>query len=262
MKTYTKKLLMLIIVVMQYIISTAFAAADDKNLSISFDATWVSKYIWKGQDIYDDHAAFQPSINFDLYGTGFSANVWTAFAGGGGFRNLEEYDYSLAYSSAAFVGETIQTDYAITWLYYDVYDGSSRDNDSQDILLDFAWPNLLGGKIVPVYQLSYYYAAKGGGALAGAEVEGFLHIFGFDYDLLFSEIIDNPITFSWDIAYNDGQGSSSYDHDWAYITWGLSTSLDAGGGTLTPALYYQTSMDKSVNPEDEFWVGLSYRFDF
>jgi hypothetical protein len=258
-----KKIIMLTVVVVQcFGISLVFAGADGKDLGISFDATWVSKYIWKGQDIYDDHAAFQPSISFDLYGTGFSANVWTSFAGGGGFRNLEEYDYSLAYSSTAFDGEITQTDYALTWVYYDVYDGSSRDNDSQDIFLDLAWPNLLGGKIVPVYQVSYYYAAKSGGAIAAAEIEGFLHLFGFDYDLPFLEINDNPLIFSWDIAYNDGQGSSSYDHDWAYITWGLSTSLDAGGGTLTPALYYQTSMDKSVNPEDEFWVGMSYGFNF
>jgi hypothetical protein len=74
--------------------------------------------------------------------------------------------------------------------------------------------------------------------------------------------MNNPLVFSWDITYNDGQGASTIDHDWSHITWGLSTSFDAGCGTLTPALYYQTSMEKSINPEDEFWVGVSYGFDF
>ena len=84
MNTFAKKITMVVIVAVQYFsISTALAGAEDEGLGISFDATWVSKYIWRGQDVYDDHAAFQPSINFDLYGTGFSANVWTTFAGSG-----------------------------------------------------------------------------------------------------------------------------------------------------------------------------------
>jgi hypothetical protein len=161
MKISTEKLTLLVIAAMLYNnISVAVAGEARKELGISMDVTWVSKYIWRGQDIYDDHAAFQPSINFDLYGTGFSANVWTSYAGSSGFRDIEENDYSITYSATVFEGEKSQTDYAITWLYYDVYDAPTRDSDSQDIVLDFAWPELLGGKIVPVYQLSYYYAAQ------------------------------------------------------------------------------------------------------
>lgn len=72
MKTDLKKLLILIIAVMLYNnISVAVADAGENKLGISMDESWVSKYIWRGQDIYDDHAAFQPSIDFDLFGTGF-----------------------------------------------------------------------------------------------------------------------------------------------------------------------------------------------
>ena len=98
--------------------------------------------------------------------------------------------------------------------------------------------------------------------MAAAQIEGFTHMFGFNYELPSLEIVDNPLTFHWDITYNDGQGSSTYDHDWSHMTWGLSTTFDIAGGTLTPTLYYQTSMEKSVNPEDEFWVGISYGFNF
>ncbi len=255
---------MLIVAVTLFFISSVAVAGEGENvLGISLDVSWVSKYIWRGQDFYDDHAAFQPSINFDLYGTGFSANIWTSYAGSSGFRDIEEYDYSVTYSATAFDGQRSQTDYAISWLYYDVYDAPTRDSDSQDIVLDLSWPQLFAGKIVPVYQLSYYFSAKGGGDIAAAEIEGFLHLFGFSYDLPPLEIIDNPVTFSWDITYNDGQGSSTYDHDWSHMTWAISTSFeDFFGATLTPALYYQTSMERSVNPEDEFWVGISYGFDF
>jgi hypothetical protein len=46
---------------------------EKAELGIQLDATWVSKYIWRGQDLYDGHAAFQPSFTYDLFGTGFSA---------------------------------------------------------------------------------------------------------------------------------------------------------------------------------------------
>ena len=122
--------------------AAAVAAGGEEELLISLDTTWVSKYIWRGQDFYDDHAAFQPSINFDLYGTGFSANFLASYAGSSGFRDSEEFDYSFAYSGSTFDGEKIQTLYAISWLYYDVYDAPSRDSDSQDLVLDLAWPEL------------------------------------------------------------------------------------------------------------------------
>ena len=61
---------------------TAFALETDYGeLGVDFDATWVSKYIWRGFDLLDDKAAFQPSINFDLFNSGFSVNVWSSFAG-------------------------------------------------------------------------------------------------------------------------------------------------------------------------------------
>lgn len=263
MKTDLKKLVMLIVAIVLYNnISVVVAGESEKELGISLDVTWVSKYIWRGQDLYDDHAAFQPSINFDLYGTGFSANIWTSYAGSSGFRDTEENNYSVTYSATAFDGQISQTDYAISWLYYDVYDAPTRDSDSQDIILDLSWPELLGGKVVPVYQLSYYFSAKGGGDIAAAQIEGFYHVFGLDYDVQIAEI-ENPLTLHWDIAYNDGQGGTDFDHDWSHMTWSVSTSFeDFFGATLTPALYYQTSMERSVNPEDEFWVGISYGFDF
>ncbi|MCH7557953.1 MAG: hypothetical protein IIB56_10910, partial [Planctomycetes bacterium] len=44
--------------------------AVDAKLGVDVDVTWVSKYLWRGYDLLDDKAAFQPSVNVDLYGTG------------------------------------------------------------------------------------------------------------------------------------------------------------------------------------------------
>jgi len=57
------------------------ALAQQGDLGVTVDATWVSKYIWRGFDVLDDKAAFQPSIDFDLWDTGFHFTIWTSWAG-------------------------------------------------------------------------------------------------------------------------------------------------------------------------------------
>ncbi len=260
MKTGLNKIAMLIIAVMFYtLISVAVAGDGENELGISMDVTWVSKYIWRGQDVYDDHAAFQPSIDFDLFGTGFSANFWASYAGSSGYRDIEEFNYSIAYSSTAFDGEKVQTDFILSWWYFDLYDAPTRDNDSHEFLLDLSWPQISSFGMIPCYTLSYLTPASGGGT--ASDTGGFAHIFGFSYDVQLPQLKE-ALTFSWDITYNDGQGSD-FDHDWSHMTWAVSASFDdVLGATLKPALYYQTSMERSVNEEDEFWIGISYGFDF
>lgn len=233
---------------------------DEPKLGIEFDATWASKYIWRGMDLYDDHAAFQPSINFDLFGTGFSVNVWESSACGSGFVSSDELDYTVTYQNSVFNDSKLQTDYSLSWLYYDYFRISSDEADSQEFNMSLSWPNACP-VITPTYTISYLYAAKGSSPASSLEMEGFAHILGFTYDCNIPET-DLPLTFSWDITYNDGQGDSSIDHDWSHITWGLSTGIDFGPGRFTPAVYYQTSMDSSVNNEDEFWTTLSYTLSF
>ena len=231
------------------------------QLGIELDVTWASKYIWHGMDLYDDHAAFQPSINFDLFETGFSVNVWGSTACSSGFVQSDELDYSIAYQNSIFSETPLKTDYEIRWLYYDYFRISSDEGDSQELDLSLCWPEIFPFGLTATYEISYLYTAKSGSPAARLDMEGFSHTFGLAYDCNVPQT-DLPLTFVWDITYNDGQGGGDIDHEWSYITWGLSTSLDAGPGSLTPAAYYQTSMDDSVNDEDEFWVSMSYTINF
>jgi len=237
-----------------------FEQVPDK-LGIELDTTWVSKYIWRGQDLYDDHAAFQPSINLDLFGTGFSINVWSSSACGSGFVDSDELDYSVAYENSLLSDTAFETDYEIRWLYYDYFRMSSGEADAQEFDFCFSWPQIFPFGLTPTYMLSYLYAAKGSSPAANLEMEGFAHTFGFTCDVNAPQT-DLPLAFSWDITYNDGQGGRDIDHDWSHITWGLSTSLDVGPGSFTPAVFYQTSMDDSINNENELWVSLSYTMSF
>lgn len=234
---------------------------EKAKFGIQLDATWVSKYIWHGQDLYDDHAAFQPSVTFDLFGSGFSMGVWGSTACGSGFVDSEELDYWAAYTNSLFGDGRFKTDYEVKWLYYDYFRQSSGEADSQELDLSLSWPDICPLGIVPNYTLSYLYAARGSSPAADLKMEGFLHTFGFTYDFNAPKV-ELPLTFSWDITYNDGQGGSDFDHEWAYTTWGLSSYIEFGPGGFTPAIYYQRTMDKSVNEEDELWCSFSYTIDF
>ncbi|MBN1974299.1 MAG: hypothetical protein JW787_11710 [Sedimentisphaerales bacterium] len=240
---------------------TSLLQNEDAKLGIEFDAAWVSKYIWRGQDLYDDHAAFQPSLDFDLFGTGFSVNIWHSTSCGSGFVLSDELDYSATYQNSLFNNSKYKTQYQLTWLYYDYFRMSSDEVDSQELDLSLSWPDVFPFGLTPNYTLSYLYAAKSSSPASSLEMEGYAHTLGFTYDCNAPQT-DLPLTFSWDITYNDGQCGMDVDHDWSHITWGLSTSLDIGPGSFTPAAYYQTSMDDSINNEDELWLALSYTLSF
>jgi len=73
------------------------------------------------------------------------------------------------------------------------------------------------------------------------------------------------------MVYNDGvapgvvinQASGTIDHDWSHAVFGVSTDFDLGNNlSFTPAVYYQSSWEDSVNTEDEAWVSLSMKYAF
>lgn len=256
------------VIMMGVVLGSAAWAAEGK-LGVDVEAAWASKYIWRGIDQLDDVAAFQPGINFDLWGTGFSTKVWASYAGSGTEEVAAdiEYDYSLTYANALNKGDAMQVDYALTYTYFDYHKISSDVADFQDLALSMAMPKVFGESgFVPKYTVAYSWSGRPGptpGALTGRSdgAAGFVHIVGVDYNF---NICQQAFTASADAVYNDGTYGDSVDHDWSHIVWGLSTSFKCPftGGKITPGFYYQTSMDDSVNPEDEMWVSLSYKFSF
>ena len=69
-----RETIVICILAMLAVSGIAVAAEGD----ITFDTTWVSKYIWRGIDKTDDKAAIQPSVSMDL-GSGLSARVWASY---------------------------------------------------------------------------------------------------------------------------------------------------------------------------------------
>jgi len=69
------------------------AQAQEDRIGATFDVTYLSRYIWRGIDVYeDDHSAIQPSVDVDFYGTGLGLKVLWSRANGSKFENAEEVD--------------------------------------------------------------------------------------------------------------------------------------------------------------------------
>jgi hypothetical protein len=259
--------------------------AQEEKLSGTIDVTYLSSYIWRGFDYYaDDHSAIQPSIDIDLYGTGFGVNVLWSRAISGGFENAERISVALYYGSSLFLDESYNTDYKIGWVYYGFPDEPRGGNmpathpdaqaaDMQEFFASFSWPEICPAGIVPSYTILTMWPSEGDSA--ARKNSGWAHIFGLGYDLAVPGIVEGTeeqiLHLSAAAVYNDGVApgvviggaSGTVDHDWSHAVFGISTDFDLGHNlSFTPAVYYQSSWEDTVNTEDETWVSLSMKYSF
>lgn len=268
-----------ILLVAVVLLSTAgFAQAED-DLGIEVGASYVSRYLWRGFDLYpNDHSAFQPFVNFDLWGSGWTFSTWYSRANGGGFENLEEINYILSYGNLCCPDTWHATEWEVGYVYYNYPDGPVRDSSgdksdpaAHELYASFAWPNIGSCGIVPSYTVIRMWQDESGrrsddgspwSTFRGAG--GFLHTFGLSKDVeapnlcIFANSPEQVIHLSAEVSYNDSMGASSVDHDWSHAVFGISTDFAAGNnGTITPGVWFQKSMDDSVNTEDEYWFGVT-----
>jgi len=242
------------------------------------DLTYQSKYVWRGFDIYNDKSAIQPSVDLDLYGTGFGLNVTGHMANSGGHGTDDRWDYSMYYGDSLYPDETYQTNYRLAYVYYNYPEWSMSSHDTidlQEIHTVLSWPNIFPGGIVPGYVLVKMWPSQSSTAVGAASstsgtASGFAHIFTFDYPLAVTgflpDVPEQVLNLHAEAVYNDGvgPGGQNIDHDWTNAVFGVSTSFDLGNDmTFTPGLFHQVTMDKSANADkDETWASLSFSYKF
>jgi len=277
-----------ILLVAAVLLSTAgFAQAQEPippaegNLGVTFDVTYMSRYIWRGFDVYkNNHSAIQPSIDIDWYGTGFGTTVFHSRANRSGFVNCEELDITLYYYNSFFEGEAYQTDYRVGWTYFNFPDEPRKARDMQEVFAEFSWPEICPAGIVPHYTAVRMWPARSN-ASTGID-GGWLHIFGLSYDWAAPGFMpgttEQIFHFTAETIYNDGAGpcacrgavcpssgrrlTDPIDHDWSHAVFGVSTEFDCNHNlTIIPGIYYQSSWDDSVNSSDECWVVLAARYN-
>jgi len=250
--------------------------AQQADVTGSADFTFLSNYIWRGFDVYHGHSAFQLGADIDLFQSGFGTDVRWTRPGGGGLENAEEIDFGLYYKNSCARGEAYATDYQVGWVYYGYPDeprsGSSTSTaaDMQEFNLTLAWPQAVPSGLVPRYTIVWMWPSEG--KSLRNENGGWMHLLGVIYPWtvtnLAPEIPEQVFYLSADLVYNDGAApgavdGSNIDHDWSHFLFGIITDFDLGSDlTCSPSVYYQASMDDSVNGEDEFWMGLKLAYAF
>jgi len=255
--------------------------AQEGELHGTVDITYLSKYIWRGFDIYGDKSAIQPSIDLDLFGTGFGINVMAHRANASGFENGERWDYTLYYYNSIFDDEVYATNYRLSYVYYNYPDNSSHDKSSldlQEVNALLSWPKILQVKgLVPSYVLIKLWPSNSGspvgsGSASDGSASGFAHVFMLDYALpvptegLLPNTPEQVLHLHSELVYNDGVGpnGANVDHDWSNAVFGISTDFDLGSNlSFTPGVYHQITLDDSVNDDkDETWASLSMKYKF
>lgn len=260
-----KKVILLTAVIL--LSATTFAQAQEGEITGTVDVTYLSQYIWRGFEMYDNQSAIQPSLNLDLYGTGLGLKVLWSRANTSGYEVDEELDFTLSYSNTLYEYETYATDYQVGWMYYNFPDGPWAPKgpciDMQEFFATLSWPEICPEGVVPSYTVIKMWNSEEYSPVNG--VSGWLHILGASYDLpvegLLPDVPEQILNLSAAMVYNDGVGGG--DRDWSHAVLGVTTDFDLGNEcTLRPGVYYQSSWEDDVNTSDEFWasVGVSYAF--
>ncbi len=280
-----KKVALPIIVIL--LAATGLAQEQKGGLHGVVDVTYLSKNVWRGLDVYNDKSGIQPSVTFDLWGTGLGFQVHSSRANSSGYEGAEWLRYYLFYDNVLCADQPCQTNYRLGYFYYNfpdnfnaLPDSSSDLLDAQEMHLVLAWPRLLPVKgLVPAYVLVKLWPAHsdsfvGSRSPLGGTASGFAHIFMLDYGLETTCPITNKPRV-WNLhseaVFNDGVGpqGQNIDHDWSNAVFGVSTDFElAKNIVFTPAVYYQITMDRSCLAaggdwdKDELWTTLSMKYKF
>ena len=236
-----------------------FARAEKRELGVTLDLTYLSKWLSKGAEAYGQQGALFKTIDIDLYGTGFGVEVIHRNATSRGYVDKERFDFRPYYKNQLFKGEPYATNYNIS-VGYEYYPGLARNkaNTTYEWIFAFAWPNIMPKGFTPSYIAHYEYPA--GSNYRYNYITGWVHRFGLSYELSVPEL-PQQLRLSSEVAYTDGLGGAA--HDWSYATFGLSTAFKISENlSFLPGIYQQISMDDSVNDEDETWVNLSLKYKF
>ena len=266
--------------------------AQNSELHGSVDLTYQSKYVWRGFDVYGDKRPVQPSIALDLFGTGLGVNVMGHRANSSGFEAAERWDYTLYYQNMLCPDQAHATMYRLGWVYYNFPQGHNQDADLQELHAVLSFPKVIPCGIVPSYVLVKLWPNSSGSMVAkkfdlAGEPEynpmvskfvppqsrgtasGWAHIFMLDYPLKVGGILpDTPeqvFNLHTELVFNDGVGPAGQDvdSDWSNVVFGISTGVNLSEElVLTPGVYHQISMEKTVDNQNETWATLSLTYKF
>ena len=253
------------------------------RIEVFADATFQSKYMWRGFDWFGNKAAWQFTAGASLPEFGLGALVsghggmgsGTYYRNGNGpisVVNRERWDYSVYYHNRVAAGETYEMKYRLGYVYYNHPKLPQIVDDMQEGHLFLSFPNILGYKgLIPSYALIKMLPARSGSYIDRAGyASGWLHVLNLDYIVsvppLLPEYPDQLLKLHSEIIYNDGLNPVDgvpVKRGFSHAVFGGSTDFPLGyGASLTPSVFYQYSLEDTVNMDDEFWGTVGIRWQF
>jgi uncharacterized protein (TIGR02001 family) len=220
----------------------AMMAVAPAAAQFSFQVDTMSRYIWRGFDLFaPDNPAFQPSATYTFGESGFSANVWTSFALGDRriYKYDDEIDLTLTYAFK------LPEDYALSvgLIHYGWYfdrDFTFKRSTTQEFFVTAGLPKVILEPSVSVY----YDVTLGTGLYACLKI---------GHSLPLGETLG--LNLNACLGYNSRQWIDA--SGWSDLTLGATLPIKVGALKIAPLVNYTFVFLKEINPENEFWFGLS-----
>jgi uncharacterized protein (TIGR02001 family) len=208
----------------------------------SFEIGWVSRYVWRGFDLYaDNHQALQPCLALEFADSGFSLELWSSFAltGSDEYGSSGEVDLTLSYDF--MLNEKIALNAGlIHYGYYFAKAFSARKDTTLEAFLSVELPEAF---LSPSLSL-YYDFNLGSGCYLQLECRHRVPL-GKSLDLeLAASLGYNGKLFIAASGFSD-------------FSWQLAVPLRLGAASLTPHIDGSVVFLKEVNDHNEWWAGLT-----
>lgn len=244
------------------------ALGAEKNVVLTTDMTWASRYIMDGFDIGNDSPVWHLTEKADFVNSGFSVMFWTSLQANRNRDQYDEYDLFAMYTRNFFSDESYEVNlhgYFDYWMFPHAELETDEQTDSRKrgnkFQLGVSFPkvwSLDGSPLVPSYNLYrwlYWKQNREDLNQSGSRHEVLLEYF-------------HPIRKSIPGAtyqYAGGSTSISYNDGAFGVRPGLShvlLSFESGVYVLKSifilSLNHQWSLERTVNAENEFWTTFSY----
>ena len=224
--------------------------AEESEIGVDLTADFMSKYVWRGQNLNDDFV-FQPGVAI-TFGN-FTAGIWgcqelTKYNGEAG--EFTEVDYSLDYTNT-FPGFDGKLSYSVGIIYYDF--PNTTVNDTTEIYWGFSYDCFLNPTVTVYHDID--------------EAEGTYASFGISHSIeKIFEIGDIPV--GMEMGASIGYGSASYNkYYWGPdqakandLTMSVSFPVALGSWTVSPSLNYVTLLSSDIRSQDTYRQESDYFF--
>lgn len=265
MSLMLKKMFVVLVLSLFCFSTQAFAVQlGEQQVDITVSETFVSRYIWRGQDLYGQNdGAHQPSIDIVapevLFGVDVGVNLWASFPVDDGHEVGEEFDYTISFSRDVVEGINASVGYT----YFDFPNLGTSVADVQE-----PWISVSVDKI-PFLPLDISFSTFVGydfDAEQGGHEDGWYFSWGFGTDVPLPELAltQEGQSLSLGVTLWGTDGAAGLKPSYVYATdLSVSTSYAVGALSISPSINYTINHEDAINSGDcEFWTGIELSYAF